>query len=354
MNESEFTELLEKYDSIFLPKRRGSSGNFWIVEGMLIGGASIRDLKDAMSSEKYSIDIRDFGKTIQITVEERDNVVLKIPSIPRIHIVLFFATILTTLMAGALMEGVNIYLNPAGIVKGIPFSFTLMLILFTHEFGHYYYAQKHGVDATLPYFIPAPTFIGTFGAFIKIKSPIHQKRALLHIGASGPIAGFIIAVPALIIGLFLSSVVEISGGSFGIILGDSLLMKLLTVLIYPELGETQNIVLHPIAFAGWIGLLVTMLNLLPIGQLDGGHVAYAILGRKQQFVAKCTFFGLIPLSYFSLNWLMWGLLIFILMRTTKHPPIYNMDEPLTENDKRIGYVCLAIFIMCFIPAPFQT
>ena len=113
MTESEFAELLEKYDSIFLPKRRGSSGNFWIVEGMLIGGASIRDLKGAMSSEKYSIDIRDFGKTIQITVEERDNVVLKIPSIPRIHIVLFFATILTTLMAGAIMEGVNIYLNPS-------------------------------------------------------------------------------------------------------------------------------------------------------------------------------------------------------------------------------------------------
>ena len=179
------------------------------------------------------------------------------------------------------MDGGNPLSNFYDIYLGIPFSLTLMLILGCHEFGHYYYALKHNVDATLPYFLPAPPYffiIGTFGAFIKIKSPIYRKDALLQIGAAGPIAGFIIAVPSLIIGLLLSEVIFINDQYQGIILGDSLLMKLFTAIIFPDLSEGYDVLLHPIAFAGWIGLLVSMLNLLPIGQLDGGHIAYAMLG----------------------------------------------------------------------------
>ena len=285
-----------------------------------------------------------------------DKVILRIPSIPRIHLVLFFLTVFTTLLAGALMEGAKILENPLELLKGIPFSFTLMFILGTHEFGHYYYAQKHKVDATLPYFIPAPPFlflIGTFGAFIKIKSPIYRKDALLQIGASGPIAGFVIAVPALIIGLLLSDVVEKSNIQGALILGDSILMKILTWITHPKLMDTQDIMLHPIAFAGWIGLLVTMLNLLPIGQLDGGHVAYAMLGKKQRLIGQIAFIFLIPLSFLSINWLIWGLLLLILMRSVKHPPIQDIHIPLSDTDKRIGYICLLIFIVCFIPAPFK-
>ena len=285
-----------------------------------------------------------------------DKVILRIPSIPRIHLVLFFLTVFTTLLAGALMEGAKILENPLELLKGIPFSFTLMFILGTHEFGHYYYAQKHKVDATLPYFIPAPPFlflIGTFGAFIKIKSPIYRKDALLQIGAAGPIAGFVIAVPALIIGLLLSDVVEKSNIQGALILGDSILMKILTWTTHPKLMDTQDIMLHPIAFAGWIGLLVTMLNLLPIGQLDGGHVAYAMLGKKQRLIGQIAFIFLIPLSFLSINWLIWGLLLLILMRSVKHPPIQDIHIPLSDTDKRIGYICLLIFIVCFIPAPFK-
>ena len=285
-----------------------------------------------------------------------DKVILRIPSIPRIHLVLFFLTVFTTLLAGALMEGAKILENPLELLKGIPFSFTLMFILGTHEFGHYYYAQKHKVDATLPYFIPAPPFlflIGTFGAFIKIKSPIYRKDALLQIGAAGPIAGFVIAVPALIIGLLLSDVVEKSNIQGALILGDSILMKILTWITHPKLMDTQDIMLHPIAFAGWIGLLVTMLNLLPIGQLDGGHVAYAMLGKKQRLIGQIAFIFLIPLSFLSINWLIWGLLLLILMRSVKHPPIQDIHIPLSDTDKRIGYICLLIFIVCFIPAPFK-
>ena len=285
-----------------------------------------------------------------------DKVILRVPSIPKIHLVLFFLTVFTTLLAGALMEGAKILENPLERLKGIPFTFTLMFILGTHEFGHYYYAQKHKVDATLPYFIPAPPFlflIGTFGAFIKIKSPIYRKDALLQIGAAGPIAGFVIAVPSLIIGLLLSDVVEKSNIQGALILGDSILMKILTWITHPKLMDTQDIMLHPIAFAGWIGLLVTMLNLLPIGQLDGGHVAYAMLGKKQRLIGQIAFIFLIPLSFLSINWLIWGLLLLILMRSVKHPPIQDIHIPLSDTDKRIGYICLLIFIVCFIPAPFK-
>ena len=285
-----------------------------------------------------------------------EKVILRIPKIPRVHWILFLLTVFTTLLAGAIMEGAQILDNPLDLIKGVPFSFTLMFILGTHEFGHYYYAQKHKVDASLPFFIPAPPFlflIGTFGAFIKIKSPIYRKDALLQIGAAGPIAGFIIAVPALILGLFLSDIVEKSDIQGALILGDSILMKILTWVTHPDLMESQDIMLHPIAFAGWIGLLVTMLNLLPIGQLDGGHVAYAMLGEKQKLIGQAAFILLVPLSFLSINWLVWGLLLLLLMRTVKHPPIQDIHIPLSQSDKRIGYICLLIFILCFIPAPFK-
>jgi membrane-associated protease RseP (regulator of RpoE activity) len=281
---------------------------------------------------------------------------MKFPNISKTHLVLFFLTIISTLIAGSIMQGGNPLSNPVDIIWGIPFSMTLMLILGCHEFGHYYYAVKHKVDATLPYFLPAPPYlfiIGTFGAFIKIKSPIYKKDALLQIGAAGPIAGFVIAVPALIIGLLLSDVIAINDQYKGIILGDSLLMKIFTNIIFPDLSDGYDILLHPIAFAGWIGLLVTMLNLLPIGQLDGGHIAYAMLGNKQGLVGWIALGALFPLSFLSLNWLVWGLLIFLLMRSAKHPPIQDILTPLSKKNKYIGYLCLLIFILCFIPTPFQ-
>ncbi len=265
-------------------------------------------------------------------------------------------TVFSTLLAGALMQGANVISNPISIFKGMPFSLTLLLILGTHEFGHYYYAQKHNVEASLPYFIPAPPFIfliGTFGAFIQIKSAIKNREALLQIGAAGPIAGFVVAVPSLIFGLNISEVYEKNDMQNALLLGDSILMKFLIWLTHPNLLETQDLMLHPVAFAGWIGLLVTMLNLLPIGQLDGGHIAYAMFGKKQQWIARTSLIALIPLSFISLNWLVWGLLILFLMRSAQHPPIEDFDIPLSKQNSRIGYICFIIFILCFIPAPIK-
>lgn len=378
MTEAEFRQLLLRIDAYFRPRRIGSSNGAWVTVGALSGDARIEDIQEALKAESARIDIRESGGEIYIRVEEdlprkakslvegrdlhhptepdQDQVILRLPKIPRINLILFLLTVFTTLLAGAFNAGGSPLTRPLDILMGVPFSLTLMLILGTHEFGHYFYARKNHVDATLPYFLPAPPFIfmiGTFGAFIKIRSPIYRREALLQIGAAGPIAGFLVAVPALIVGLYLSDVVELAAMDNAIYLGNSLLMKLLTALIQPGLAENQDIMLHPVAFAGWIGLLVTMLNLLPIGQLDGGHVAYALLGDKHNLVAKMALFALIPLSFFSLNWLVWGALIIILMRTTRHPPVQDIYRPLSDNNKLVGYVCLLIFILCFIPAPFK-
>tara|TARA_Y100001947_G_scaffold47806_1_gene39943 strand:+ start:46 stop:1122 length:1077 start_codon:yes stop_codon:yes gene_type:complete len=355
MTDSELRNFLQEIGHLFFSKKIGKSGKEWIVSGHLLQDVSLKHLEQELKHKSVNVKVKNDHDDVTLFIEE-NKVVLTIPEIPRINIILFFITILTTLFAGAMMEGADVFQSPLELTKGFPFSVTLMLILGTHEFGHYFYAQKHKVDATLPYFIPAPPFlflIGTFGAFIKIKSPITKKSALLQIGAAGPIAGFIVAVPALVLGLTQSTIVSLDESFVGMRLGDSLLMVGLTGIIFPGLGPNQDILLHSVAFAGWIGLLVTMLNLLPIGQLDGGHIAYAMLGDKYNKVAIIALLSLIPLSILSLNWLVWGALILILMRTIKHPPVMNIHEPLSQQDKTIGYICVAIFILCFIPVPIR-
>lgn len=267
-----------------------------------------------------------------------------------LHALLFLLTVVTTLFAGALMEGVMPWPDLTGLIHGVPFSATLLIILGTHELGHYITARYHNVDATLPYFIPAPTFIGTFGAFIKMKSPIVHRRALLDIGAAGPIAGFVMTVPALFIGLSMSTVVEVGAVEGSIQLGDNLFMWLATQVMFPDLGPSQEVMLSPVAFAAWIGLLVTALNLLPIGQLDGGHIAYAMFGEKHTWIARIAFVALIPLSFLSMNWLVWAILILVLIRI-QHPPILEQDTPLPQFQRIIGWVSLAIFVGSFIPQP---
>ncbi|MDI6754976.1 MAG: site-2 protease family protein [Thermodesulfobacteriota bacterium] len=272
---------------------------------------------------------------------------------PRIAVnfILFILTLATTLLAGALQEGVNPLKNPEQIFKGIPFSFSLLGILLAHELGHYLVAKKHGLNVTLPYFIPAPSFIGTFGAFIKILSPVRDRRILLDVGAAGPLVGIAVSIPLLILGLQLSEVKMIQG-QVGTTLGSSLLLSLLSWLVVGPIPEGFNIVIHPVGFAGWIGLLVTSLNLLPIGQLDGGHVAYALLGERQNKIAKYVFVGLLGLGVFGWQgWLFWGLLLFIM--GFRHPPLLEWWVPLDRKRKIMGWVAVAIFILTFIPVPFS-
>lgn len=270
---------------------------------------------------------------------------------PFIHLLLLIATFLTTMLAGALQEGIDPIKQPHLIYKGLPFSLTLMLILGTHEIGHYLTSRKNGVKATLPYFIPAPSLLGTFGAFIKMKSPIPDRRVLLKIGVAGPLAGFLIALPATIIGLGISEVREPSQIKGGISLGSSILLSFLTKSILGVTDESADIVLHPIAFAGWIGLFVTALNLLPLGQLDGGHIVYSLFKRGHKALSWATFIFLFPLGLFWEGWLFWIMAVFIF--GLKHPPLIDEITALEKEDKILGAIALIIFIITFIPVPFK-
>lgn len=269
----------------------------------------------------------------------------------RINILLFILTLLTTIFAGALQEGVNPFENPGQLYRGIPFSFSLMGILLAHEFGHYLAAKRHGLDVTLPYFIPAPPIIGTFGAFIKMRSPVRDRRMLMDVGAAGPLVGVVVAIPLLIAGLYLSEV-KLIRGEAGMNLGSSLLLSLLTRIVVGPLKEGYDIVIHPIGFAGWIGLLVTALNLLPVGQLDGGHVGYALFGERQNRLSKFVYGGLIFLGIFGWQgWLVWAVLLWFL--GIRHPVPTDWWVPLDRKRKIIGWVTVAVFFLTFIPVPFS-
>ena len=266
-------------------------------------------------------------------------------------ILLFFITLGTTIVAGALQEGVDPLKNPGEILKGIPFSFTLMGILLAHELGHYLIARKHGLDVTLPYFIPAPSIIGTFGAFIKMRSPVRDRRMLLDVGAAGPLVGVAVSITFLILGFRLSEV-KLIEGQVGMSLGSSLLLSLLSWLVVGPIPNGYDIVIHPVGFAGWIGLLVTSLNLLPIGQLDGGHVAYALLGERQNKISRYVFLAILALGIFGWQgWLLWSLLLFIM--GFRHPPPLDWWVPLDRKRKIIGWLTVAIFVLTFIPVPFS-
>jgi len=268
----------------------------------------------------------------------------------KLSILLFLVTLTTTMLAGALQQGINPMDTPLQVVKGVPFALTLMIILLSHELGHYITSKKHGVDVTLPYFIPAPSFIGTFGAFIKMKSPLLDRRALLDIGASGPLVGVIVSIPFLIIGLKLS---EITTGTQpgGAVLGSSILFSLVAKLTLGSIPENCNILIHPIGFAGWIGLLVTSLNLLPVGQLDGGHVAYAVLGEKQSRLSTIVVFFLFIFGFLGWKgWFVWGFILLIM--GLRHPRPLDILTPLDAKRKTIGWITLVVFILTFTPVPF--
>lgn len=269
-----------------------------------------------------------------------------------IHLLLFIITFFSTLFAGAMQAGVNVIENPDMIHKGFPFALTLMMILLAHELSHYFASKRHRVKATLPYFIPAPTIIGTFGAFIKMKSPISTRKALLDIGVSGPLAGFMISLIVSIIGLSYSSIVSLKEVKGGISLGDSLLFSILSNIILDYRPGVQDILLHPIAFAGWIGFFVTSINLLPIGQLDGGHIAYALFGEKHDYLSKLFVLLMLLFGLFIwAGWAVWAILLLIL--GLRHPPILYSEIPLDGKRRFIGWLSFIILVMTFIPVPFK-
>src|SRR5580704_17093843 len=281
---------------------------------------------------------------------------------PTANILLFALTLLTTTMAGAYMAGVDHpLLRPAGLLQGLTFSVPLMAILLFHELGHYITARRNNVSVSLPYFIPAPFpsvfIIGTFGAFIRMKSPPRSRRIMFDVGAAGPWAGMLLAVPAVIIGLQRSEILPLDHSAGGLELGNSLLFLGLARWILGVNPNSVAINLHPIAFAGWIGLFVTALNLLPVGQLDGGHVIYALFGRRHRtisrmFIVVCLLMVVVPYLVgwaFWSGWLLWFVLLLFL--GIGHPSTVDVETPLEKPRRLAAWLTIALFIVTFIPVP---
>jgi membrane-associated protease RseP (regulator of RpoE activity) len=239
------------------------------------------------------------------------------------------------------------------LLNGIPFAATLLGILVTHELGHYVLSRIHRVPASLPLFIPGPPhFIGTFGAIIRIRGPIMSRKALFDIGVAGPLAGFAVALVALVIGLRLSTVV-LDQGHFGLRLGEPLLLQFASWLVVGPLPQGYDVVLHPIGFAAWLGIFVTSLNLIPIGQLDGGHVAYALWGERQRTVALAMLPILLVLGFVGWpGWFLWAGMAGIW--GFAHPPVQDPETVLGSTRIWVGRLALAIFVLTFAPIPFSV
>ena len=299
-----------------------------------------------------------------------------------LNFLLFALTIFTTMMAGALLSGVDplrtAFIHLYGIwipvpstidwgamANGAPFAFALLSILLMHEMGHYVAARWHRVRVTLPFFIPVPPYfsiIGTFGAFIRLKSPIFRRSVLFDIGAAGPLASFLVSIPFIVIGLGLSTPVagEVDGLAPFVIhfagqtvqIGDGLLFRGVALLFFPEDVGLRPILLHPLAFAGWLGLFVTALNLLPFGQLDGGHILFALAGRGQRHVGHVFLVALVPLGFLWWGWWFWGGIALVLTRgRIEHPPVFDSGHPLDGRRRALAWLTIVIFAVTFSPVP---
>lgn len=284
------------------------------------------------------------------------------------HVILFAATLLSTTAVGSrlavnfeqdrptyiedLWAAIIAIGDPASLAAGLPFSITLLTILLAHEMGHYLACRYYGIDASLPYFLPAPTLIGTFGAFIRIRSAIPTKKQLFDVGIAGPLAGFAFVIPALAIGLAYSKIIPGIAVQGDFVFGTPGIMVLFESWIMPGVNAS-DILVHPVARAAWAGVLATALNLLPIGQLDGGHILYSFVGEHHKLLTRLFVIALLPLGYFSdsFSWWFWAALIFFF--GMKHPRLYDR-APVGRGRGQLAVLALLILIVSFSPAPVRA
>ncbi|PYO86327.1 MAG: hypothetical protein DMD37_05780 [Gemmatimonadetes bacterium] len=292
-----------------------------------------------------------------------------------LHGALFALTLLTTTVAGAILAGTIPYdPNPIRLLRGLPaaglgawasglaFSLPLLAILLAHELGHYVTARRYQLDVSPPYFIPVPlfpSFVGTMGAFIRLRTVVSDRRQLFDVGVAGPIAGFVVALPLLVVGLVLGRPLApdpaVPGmflriGQGTIALGDSPLTWVLRRLV---VGPLPGVPLHPLAFAAWVGMFVTMLNLLPLAQLDGGHLLYAVFPGWHERVARAFLLLTAVMGAWWWGWWVWVLLVLALSRgRLGHPPVLNSNRPLPPSRRRLAWGALLLFLVTFTPVPF--
>jgi membrane-associated protease RseP (regulator of RpoE activity) len=283
-----------------------------------------------------------------------------------IAVSLFVLTLISTLAVGAQyaysyasgqspdFEGLlstfaALFAEPRLLLSGVPFAFTLIGILLAHELGHFFACRYYGISASYPYFLPAPTLIGTLGAFIRIRSPILNRRALFDVGLAGPVVGFLFAVPALAIAVFYSRVVPFSDAHASIVFGQPLVMRLLVAILRPGVMP-GDLLLHPVGRAAWVGLFATALNLLPGGQLDGGHILYSVASKYHRRITLVVALLLVPLGFlFWQGWILWSILLLAI--GFRHPPLLDQWEKLDRRRLIWAAVAVLIFVLCFMPTP---
>jgi membrane-associated protease RseP (regulator of RpoE activity) len=284
-----------------------------------------------------------------------------------LHVLLLLITFVTTTMIGTLHYASfasnfgmrQVRLTTGLLWYGLPYSVTILSILGAHEMGHYLACRYYRVSATLPFFLPTPPFppfmTGTFGAVIRIRQPILWKKALFDIGIAGPIAGFLVAVPALLLGVWWSNVMPVPPNMEGYSLGEPLLFKAASWLVWGKPPVPFEVNMHPISFAAWFGLLATAFNLFPIAQLDGGHIAYAMFGRRATYITYAGLATAFALCTYSTSWYLWTALIIAMLYIAgaKHPPVLDEDVPLDPARRWLALFALVMFVLCFTPAPIE-
>ncbi len=340
---------------------RKALGDVIEFTGHLRGKADeiFRRLRDAFAGERLTPMLlegkRDDVRLLVVPKDDADPVAER----PRwiLHWFLFLATLVTTTWAGALHTGVNLLQQPARFAVGLPYSIGLLLILGAHELGHYFTAKAHGIQVTPPFFIPVPFALGTFGAFIRIKSITPNRRALFDVAVAGPLAGLVFAIPALLVGLRLSMVIPGNApggfGHAGVSVSSSLLLAWLARLsIGPEILQGYHLLLHPLAFAGWLGLIVTALNLLPIGQLDGGHISHALFGsRYARGISVVALAVLFLVAVFLAPGLMFWAFIVFFIAGTRDAPAANDLTPVGFPRMALGILTFLVLLLIIIPLP---
>jgi membrane-associated protease RseP (regulator of RpoE activity) len=274
------------------------------------------------------------------------------------NLLLFVLTVLSVFFVG----GFRLVEAPGGghllgvdYVEGGLLVAGLISILLAHEMGHYLVALRYGVDATLPFFIPLPipglSLVGTLGAFIRIRSPIPTRKALFDIGVAGPLAGFVVCLPVLWLGISQARLIPTDRADGGIMLGEPLLFQWVTRLVHGPIPDGVTLTLGSLGLAAWFGLFVTALNLMPIGQLDGGHVTFALLRERARRISIVGSWVAVALVYFGPNWILWAVLLRVLGR--RHPSTLDDEAPVGRARVWVGLLALAVFVVCFVPDPIQ-
>jgi membrane-associated protease RseP (regulator of RpoE activity) len=359
-------------DAVMLEQlvRRSTEDVFAVRERQIVGGAIVYRghlLTGAGPAVDRLVErLRPFGYTPFLRAEGGETVLQALPLVetversrPLVNVALFVVTCITTLMSGALFFASPTF-APFGaggtlgtLLTGAPFAATLLAILGVHEFGHYFTARYHRASVSLPFFIPAPPVVlfGTLGAIIRMRSPARDRNSLLDIAAAGPLAGLLVAIPAILVGLGWSTVAAIPPGE-ALHFGDPLLLRWIVRLYFGAIPDGMDVFLHPVAVAGWAGFFVTALNLFPVGQLDGGRIAYALFGRRHRAVGVVAFGALLVLGVVtrSLNWFVWAGLLFFLVGFHHSPPVDDVT-PLTRGRRLLGLLCLILLVLLIPPVP---